>query len=137
MTASDFHRLETELNVSLPNDYRKLMVAYSFPEGSITADYLLLNSVDELLAISAKEKKLPAHSFVIGQDDEEGEAYFINSSRERSPVYVLSLDSNKVTERFSSLETYVQFCQKTDEKWLRYWEKIENRKWWQFWIPKI
>jgi len=137
MTALDFHRLESELNISLPSDYRNIMAAYCFPEGSITADFLLRNSVDELLAISAKGKNLPAHSFIIGQDDEEGEAYFIDASREHSPVYVLSIGSNKVTERFSCLEAYVQFCRKTDEKWSRYGEKIENRKWWQFWIPKI
>ncbi len=136
MTTLDFQRLERELTISLPNDYRTLMTAYPFPADSFSADCLLPNSADRLLELSCARQKLPPHSFIIG-DDSADETYFLDASREHSPIYVFDVESGKVRERFPSLDAYVQHCRKTDEELRRYAERVESRKWWQFWIPKI
>ena len=135
MTSSDFERLEKELKISLPSDYKRLMTAYAFPADSFSADCLLPDSADRLLEISSDQNKLPPRSFIIG-DDSEYETYFLDTSREHSAVYAFDEQNGKVRERFPNLEAYVQHCKKTDEEINRYAKRIENRKWWQFWIPK-
>ena len=135
MTTSDLQRLERELTISLPTDYRTLITAYPFPADSFSADCLLPDSADRLLELSSARQKLPPHSLIIG-DDGADETCFLDASREHSPVYVLDVESGKVRERFASLDGYVQHCRKTDEEVSRYAKRVENRKWWQFWIPK-
>jgi hypothetical protein len=135
MTAADLQRLEKELAISLPTDYKTLMTAYPFPADSFSADCLLPDSADRLLELSSDRQKLPPHSYIIG-DDSADETYFLDASRESSPVYVFEVVSGKVSERFPNLEAYVRHCKKTDENLLRYAARVESRKWWQFWIPK-
>jgi len=135
VTSSDFERLERELKISLPNDYKRLMAAYPFPEDSFSADCLMPDNPDRLLEISRDRNKLPPHGFIIG-DDSEYETYFLDTSREFSPVFAFDEQSGKVRERFPNLDAYVQHCEKTDKQINRYAKRTENRKWWQFWIPK-
>jgi hypothetical protein len=135
MTSSDLQRIEKELNISLPNDYKSLMTAYPFPADSFSADCLLSDNADRLLEVSRGRQKLPPNSFIVGDDSGE-ETYFIDLSREHSPVHVFNVETGRMTEKFPSLEAYVQHCRKTDEELRRYAERVENRKWWQFWIPK-
>jgi hypothetical protein len=135
MTTSDLQRLERELKISLPSEYRTLMTAYPFPEDSFSADCLLPDNADRLLELSRDLQKLPPHSFVIG-DDSADETYFLDVSLEHSPVYVFDVQTGEARERFASLDAYVQHCRKTDEDLRRYADRVEKRKWWQFWIPK-
>ena len=136
MTTSDLQHLERELKISLPSDYKSLMTAYPFPPDSLSADCLLPDSVDSLLKISRSRQKLPPHSFVIG-DDSADETYFLDVSQEHSPVFVFDVPTGKVRERFPSLVAYVEHCKETDGKLRRYAKLVENRKWWQFWVPKL
>ena len=135
MTSSDFERLEKELKISLPKDYKSLMAAYPFQADSFSADCLLPDDADRLLELSSSQNKLPPHSFIIG-DDSEYETYFFDTSRELSTIFAFDEQSGKVQERFPNLEAYIQHCKKTDKEIRRYAKRIENRKWWQFWIPK-
>ncbi len=97
---------------------------------------MLLNNADRLVEIAKNRLKLPPHSFIIG-DDSDYETYFLDVSRTSSPVFVFDTSSSEVSERFSSLGAYVEHCKRTDAELLQYAKKVENRKWWQFWIPKI
>ncbi|HXB58364.1 MAG TPA: SMI1/KNR4 family protein [Candidatus Acidoferrales bacterium] len=135
MTTSDLQRIERELRILLPGDYKSLMTAYPFPHDSFSADCLLPDNADRLLEIAKDRQKLPVNSFIIG-DDSADETYFIDVSRMRSPVFVFDVSSGKVSESFPDLGTYVEHCKKTDQELYQYAKRVENRKWWQFWIPK-
>ncbi len=135
MTTSDFQRIERELSISLPSDYRSVMTAYPFPPESFSADCLLPDSVDRLLEISSERQKLPPNSFIIG-DDSADEIYFLDVTRAHSPVFVFDVPSGNVREEFPSFGAYVEDCKETDDELCRYAERVKSRKWWQFWIPK-
>ena len=136
MKSSDLQRLERELSISLPNDYKSLMTVYPFPADSFSADCLLPDSADRLLEISKIPQKLPRNSFIIGDNSAE-ETYFIDISREHSPVYTLDAQTCRVAEKATNLDAYIEYCRKTDEGLRRSARRVENRKWWQFWIPKL
>ena len=135
MTTSELQRIERELSISLPSDYKSLMTAYPFPPESFAADCLLPDSADKLLEISRDRQKLPPNSFIIGDDSAE-ETYFIDVSREHSPVYVFDVETEKVREKAPSLADYIQHCRRTDEELRQYADRVEHKKWWQFWIAK-
>jgi hypothetical protein len=136
MTTSDFQRIERELAIHLPDDYKSLMMTYPFAPESFTADCLLPNNAGRLLEIAKDRQKLPPYSFIIG-DDSADETYFIDISRAHSPVFVFDVPNGEVSERFPGLGAYVEHCKKTDAELSEYAKRMENRKWWQFWIPKI
>jgi hypothetical protein len=136
MTILDLQRIERELSIGLPADYKSLMMAYPFAPDSFSADCLLPNSADRLLEIAKGRPKLPPHSFIIG-DDSDDETYFLDVSRVHSPVFVFAVSSGEVSEQFPDLGAYVEHCKKTDAELRQYAKRVENRKWWQFWIPKI
>lgn len=132
MTNSDLQRIENELGIKLPADYRSLMLAYPFPPESFSAEQLLPDSAATLLQLAGGSENLPPHSFIIG-DDGGVETYFIDVSRQRSPVYVFQLETGKVQEEAPSLDAYVQKCRDTEDEIRRDQALMAKRKWWQFW----
>jgi hypothetical protein len=132
MTDIDLQRIEDSLHIKLPADYRSLMLAYPFPPDSLSADCLLPNSVDAVLDHADTGGTLPPHSFTIGGDGGE-EIYFIDLSRQPSPVFVYDLETGKIKEEAPSLDAYVQQCRDTEEELRLDEEEMARKKWWQFW----
>ena len=132
MLSSELERIETQLGISLPEDYRSLMTAYPFAPSSFTAEVLLPDSADWLLASAGLVNDLPANSFIIGGDGGE-ESYFIDVSRQRSPVFVFDLETGKVWQKASSLSVYVEQCKDAIEQIHRDEERAAKKKWWQVW----
>src|SRR5437867_2513021 len=83
MTPSDIQRIEQELDIILPSDYKALLEGYPFPANTYISDYLLLGDADVLIAAARVFTWLPPNSFVIGRDGSES-TYFIDLSRESS-----------------------------------------------------
>ncbi len=135
MTTVELERIERELGISLPSDYKSLMTNYPFPADSFTADCLLPNRAARLLEIAGERRKLPPKSFIIG-DDSADQTYFLNASLEHSPVYCFDVPSGTVSQRFADLSAYVRHCEQTDAEVRHYAQRAEKRKWWQFWIPR-
>ena len=132
MTNTDLQRIERELRITLPADYRALMLAYPFPPDSFSAECLLPDSADRLLELAGARENLPPHSFIIGDDGGE-ETYFIDVSRQPSPVYVFQLETGKVKEEAAGLDAYVQKCRDADDEIRRDQAEMARKRWWQFW----
>jgi hypothetical protein len=132
MTDSDLQRIERELSLKLPADYRSLMLSYPFPPDSFTAENMLPDNAARLLESAGGRDNLPPRSFIIGNDGGE-EIYFIDTSRQQSPVFVFDLETGEIKEYAPTLEAYIQKCRDTDAQILRDEEAMAKKKWWQFW----
>ena len=44
--------------------------------------------------------------------------------------------AREVEEKVPSLADYIQHCRRTDEELRQYADRVEHKKWWQFWIAK-
>jgi hypothetical protein len=132
ITAEDLDRIEQELGLQLPGDYRSLMLDYPFPADSYTAECLLVNDPEALKELAAERDPLPPQSFIVGDDGGE-ELYFIDLTRASSPVYVFQLETGQVKEASPSLQAYVQACEQTEREINGDEVKRSDRKWWQFW----
>lgn len=137
MTDNDLDRIERELGIRLPVDYREIMRAYPFGPGTHAAEFGLPDDADGL--ITANRGPGPhgfAGYFRIGSDGGE-EEYYIDLHRIRSPVYRYALETSERTIVSDDLNQYVQRCMaieaeiEEDERELR--RRREGRTWWQFW----
>jgi hypothetical protein len=144
MTLEDIKRIEAELEVRLPGDYRALMLAYPFPPDSFTAEFVMPNDAPRLIEINRersthelppynKDGKMPSSSyFEIGGDGGE-ESYLIDLAEQRSPVYVYDLETAQLREAASDLQSFVKQCAASDEMIRRDEEFTARKAWWQFW----
>ncbi|HTL59033.1 MAG TPA: SMI1/KNR4 family protein [Candidatus Limnocylindrales bacterium] len=132
MTEADFQRIEEELAIKLPKNYKALMANYPFAPDSFTEEFLLPNSVEGLPGSAAAGIKLPPSSFIIGTDGGE-QVYFIDWSKESSPVYVFELETGRTKEEAPSLDAYVEKCRDMGLEIKRDEEERARKKWWQFW----
>jgi hypothetical protein len=141
MTLEDIARIETDLGVRLPEDYRALMEAYPFPPDSFTAEFVMPNNATHLIEINRERSTLskpkkgrsepPASYFEIGGDGGE-ERYLIDLSQAESPVYVYDLETDEVREAALELQSFVAQCAAADEEIRRDEEFTARRRWWQF-----
>ena len=144
MTLEDIARIEAELDVRLPVDYRALMLAYPFPPDSFTAEFLMPNDTPRLIEINRERstrelppdnrdgKMLSSSYFEIGGDGGE-ESYLIDLAQQQSPVYVYDLETNELREAASDLQSFVEQCAASDEMIRRDEDFAARKGWWQFW----
>ena len=143
MTLEDIARIEAELGVRLPEDYRTLMRAYPFPPDSFTAEFAIADDASHLIEINRERitqslpnkngrNRPPASYFEIGGDGGE-ESYLIDLSQPESPVYVYELETAELRQAAPELKSFVAQCAAADEVIRRDEETVGRNLWWQFW----
>ena len=144
MTLEEIARVEAELDVRLPRDYRALMLTYPFPPESFTAEFVMPNDASRLIEINRERstqgvrpyigagKGQKSSYFEIGGDGGE-ERYLIDLAQQQSPVYLYDVETAELREAASDLQSFVKQCAASDDM-IRRDEGITTRtEWWQFW----
>lgn len=102
-------KIEKDLEISLPNDYKKNLVNFPFPKGSYASD-LFANDVDFILEVNKMDWSHvdfgSIKPFFIGTDGGE-ETYFINTLDNKSPVYSYSIETNKYSKIYDSVNDFI------------------------------
>jgi hypothetical protein len=138
MTESDISKIESTLNVSLPEFYRTSMLSYPFLVDSFAAEFLLQNDPEPILECNQHPGDYPGISkpFVIGGDGGE-ELYFIDLAADSSQVFTFDMETGKHiakardwAEYLSQIESDLNEIEE-DERAER--ERKANKKWWEFW----
>jgi hypothetical protein len=144
MTQQDLSRIERALNLRLPRGYRELMLHYPFPPDSCAADCLLPDNPDTLIEHNRGPDPHhlfgdrpgpgppPGNYFMIGSDCGE-EWYYIDISRDQSPVFKLDLECKTLTVEAANLTEYVAQCWATEAEVRQDEETMARKRWWQFW----
>ncbi len=144
MTAEDLARIEAELGVRLPADYRALMLAYPFPPDSFTAEFCIPNNATHLIEINRdrvtaslpryneERDDPPASYFEIGGDGGE-ERYLVDLAQPESPVYVYDLESAELRQAAPGLQAFIAQCVATDDMIRKDEEATAGKRWWQLW----
>jgi|GEM_PF-3558265 len=149
MTQDEASQLEADFGVTFPAAYRDA-VKNAYPFTDATEE---LDTDAESLRKSNKRCReedpwgfpWKPHYWCIGGDGAGG-FYFINTQQDDSTVYfcdhedmaasIEDLDHISVMS-FSEFVAYIQQLEKDVEKWdEEMQERVANRKWWQFWIPR-
>lgn len=151
MTSAELAQLEENLGVTLPEEYKRIALDNPFA-GLHTADYELC---DDFTAILGENRYARDHGFfrqvwppdwfIIGTDG-CGSDYFITTAPFDGKVYFADQKEKLHTEDVSkfrfheSFEDYINSLRKVEraiQKVTRQRdERLAQRKWWQFWIPK-
>ena len=111
----------------LPSDYKALLEAHPFPPKSYAWNYLLVGDADLLISLARVRDVLPPHSFLIGADGGES-LYFIDLSRDMSPVFEFDGETRKVTEKSPDLLAFVEKCREMAAESLRKAIEANNRR---------
>ncbi len=144
MTSDDLDRVERELSLRLPGDYRALVLAYPAGLGASGPDYELLDDPDQLIAVNRglRERGFfglpwPAHFFSFGGDG-SGNEYCLDIRRDPSPVWFADHEGTIYTEEWPSLEAWLAERKQEQIEWeadeRRRAERKAGKRWWQFWI---
>ena len=150
MTANDLDSLEGEFGVRLPDEYREIMQNHPMPN-SDTATWDLCDSPEELRRINRELReegffggRWESSWWAIGSDG-LGNHHFILTAPYDGRVYFADHEgthdpSDPQTEPYPSFEAFIQMLREIEEEAekeaSRLDEKIRNRRWWQFWIPR-
>jgi len=144
LTASDLDRIERELALRLPANYRALVINYPDALGPSGPDYELLDDPQQLIDINKLYRAQgffgmpwPEHYYSIGGDG-SGNDYYLDLRVEPSPVYFADHEGSIYSEQWPSLDAWL--AERVKER--REWEQEERqrqerrarKKWWQFWI---
>jgi cell wall assembly regulator SMI1 len=144
VTSEQLDRVERELGIRLPSDYRALVLTYPKGLGSTGPDYELLDDPEQLVAINRRLREVgffgmpwPAHFFSFGGDG-SGNEYYLDLRGEPSPVYFADHEGTLYSAQWPSLEAWL--AERLQEQ--AEWEKEEReraarkaaKRWWQFWI---
>jgi hypothetical protein len=144
VTADDLDRVERELGIRLPGDYRALVLAYPTELGSSGPDYELLDAPEQLIAINRRLREQgffglpwPAHYFSFGGDG-SGNEYYLDLHKAPSPVYFADHEGSVYQEQWPSLQAWLTERLREQAEWEIEEQERARRKamkrWWQFWI---
>ena len=144
VTSDGLDRVEHELGVRLPSDYRALVLTYPVGLGESGADYELLDDPEQLIATNRMLREQgffglpwPPHFFSFGGDG-SGNEYYLDLRLEPSPVYFADHEGTLHSESWPSLEAWLSDRLKERTEWEAEERRRANRKaakrWWQFWI---
>jgi cell wall assembly regulator SMI1 len=144
VTSEDLDRVEHDLGIRLPSEYRALIMTYPLGLGPSGPDYELLDDADQLVAINRLFRQQgffdmpwPAHFFTFGGDG-LGNQYYLDLRKEPSPVYFADHEATLDGEQWPSLQAWLaervaEQAEVEAEKRARA-ERKAAKRWWQFWI---
>jgi hypothetical protein len=134
MREHDLVRLERELAIHLPRQYREFIVAYPFSRRSWAGDLGTPDDVDLLLDLNREKRELPStltgDVFFIGSDG-KGVDYFMRLSDPACGVAAYDTGTHKVSAVAKSFNDWLSQLRAGNET-----ETISQggkRKWWEFW----
>lgn len=144
MTSGDLDRIERELGIRLPGDYRALLLAYPAGLGPSGPDYELLDDPAQLIAINRLLREegffglpWPENFFSLGGDG-FGNEYYLDLSKPTSPVYLADHEGSLYGEEWPSLQAWLTERLKERAEWeeekFRRTARRAAKRWWQFWI---
>lgn len=144
MTSGDLDRVEHDLGIRLPSDYRALVLAYPAGLGAGGPDYELLDDASQLIAINRLFREQgffglpwPPHFFSFGGDG-NGNEYYLDLRTEPSPVYFADHEGSLYAEQWPSLEVWLTERREEQAEWEEEQRRRAARKaakrWWQFWL---
>ncbi|BDS07436.1 hypothetical protein NT6N_24760 [Oceaniferula spumae] len=151
MNLDQLGNLESKLEVSFPSQYRDLVISHPFPK-SDSSDFELCSNYELLLQENRELRENGFFGrewnkswFAIGFDG-CGNEYFITTDPFDGRIYFADHEDEFHTEdlgknvHYGSFQEYVDYLRELEEDTRRdellMEERIKNRKWWQFWIPK-
>jgi len=137
MKESDIRKIESALNVTLPEFYRATMLTYPFPADSFANEFLLPSDPKSILGHNQHSGEYPVigKPFVIGSDGGE-EMYFVDLATDSSQVFTFDIETGKHTTKAADWTMYLRQIE-ADLKEIKGDEKLEqerkaNKKWWGF-----
>jgi SMI1 / KNR4 family (SUKH-1) len=144
VTSEGLDRVERELGIRLPGDYRALVLTYPVALGKSGPDYQLLDDSEQLIATNRLLREQgffgspwPAHFFSFGGDG-LGNEYYLDLRKEPSPVYFADHEGTLDHESWPSLQAWLAERLQEQAEWeaeeRRRAERRAARRWWQFWI---
>jgi cell wall assembly regulator SMI1 len=144
VTSDQLDRVERELGIRLPNDYRALVLTYPTGLGSSGPDYELLDDPEQLITTNRYLREngffdmpWPAHFFSFGGDG-SGNEYYLDLRQEPSPVYFADHEGTLYSEQWPSLEAWLAERIKEQSEWEEEERQRAARKagkrWWRFWV---
>lgn len=144
MVSDDLDRIERELIVRLPGNYRALVLTYPLGLGPSGPDYELLDDPGQLITVNREYREngffgmpWPAHFFSFGGDG-SGNAYYLDLRKEPSPVYFADHEGSLYSEQWPSLELWlgerIKEQAEFEEEERRRAERRAQRRWWEFWV---
>lgn len=108
MTEQDLMRIERELDIHLPDDYRKAVLNYPIRADRGTSDSWLFDDAEALVELNAEYRQgfgelppWPAHYFIVGETD--CMPYFVDLTKSPSPVF--SADHGNLQSLSTEAET--------------------------------
>lgn len=144
MLSEDLDRIERELAIRLPGEYRALVLTYPAGLGPSGPDYELLDDPGELIAVNRRLREegffgmpWPAHFFCFGGDG-SGNEYYLDLRKEPSPVYFADHEGSLYSEQWPSLDAWLAEHLREQAAWeaeeRRRYQRKAGRRWWQFWV---
>jgi hypothetical protein len=164
MTEQDLSRIETALSISLPIEYREIMLATQY---DYSADYWLAmcempDDADLIIKWNREFRqngfssmdKWPLNFFTFGQNG-FGDHYFLQLDSCR--VFCKWHETGEITEVASKLGSFIEDCLRKDEEATAVQQRLDRinpnrskhspiaieeavvikKKWWQFWKRRI
>jgi len=138
MKESDIRKIESALDVPLPEFYRVTMLTYPFPADSFANEFLLPNDPKTILEYNQHSGEYPGigKPFVIGSDGGE-EMYYVDLAADSSQVFTFDIETGKHTPKAADWTMYLSQIE-ADLKEIKGDETVEqerkaNKKCWEFW----
>jgi hypothetical protein len=139
MTEADVTRIESELNVRLPADYRGLLLDPPFAPLDEGRVYWLYDDPDTVIAAT----RFPLNEFYDGKgwipsylaigETAMGDQYLIDLDRSPSPVFCLSHETHEVEPDYPDLPAFVAGWNEELATARRHRRPIRRGRWWKFW----
>jgi hypothetical protein len=122
VTSSELDRIEHELQIQLPADYRQAMEAYPFARDSFSAE-MLMDNAEVLIRWNSGNKDRPIDNqnesltfrdyFMIGSDGSELK-FYLKYTGSPNPIYCYDLESGSFERYAQDIVEYVEHCAKID-----------------------
>ncbi len=149
-TVYDIDRIERELDIELPEEYKSILLAYPFAHDSVVYEDDLFGDAATLISRNQESGQYgfmvhdwPSHYLVIGTDG-AGNDFFIDLQAAGSAVYIADHEVTSKSKRLEyrltapSITDFVDLLKKQEaefeEEERQAAERRLNRKWWQFWL---
>ena len=144
MVSEGLDRIEHELGIRLPAEYRVLVLTYPAGLGTSGPDYELLDDPAELIAVNRRLREdgffgmpWPAHFYSFGGDG-SGNEYYLDLRKEPSPVYFADHEGSLYGEQWPSLDAWLAERLREQAEWeaeeRRRAERKARKRWWEFWL---
>lgn len=139
MKEDELRRIEAELRLTLPDDYRRLMLAFPFRPLGRDSVYWLYDDPDDVIRATRE----PLHGYYEGAallpthvaigETAMGDQYLLNLARTPWPVLCLSHETHEVEEDYPDLASFVTGWTKEVAEPTEQSERNRPRRWWKFW----